>query len=419
MSDEFTPILDLKKVAENQHRSYETVNEGLTAIEDLISRPLPVDVSGGNVSVTLAQIRRHVNLDVAGATTAGRTVTVPQLRRLFTVRSASANTQTWDLVRGSTTIQFGPGAKALVYTDGTADGISAIASSDLPGLGIWQGEWSAGTYQQRDVVRHVFAAWIALQETTQEPSLSATHWQLVVQDGADGAGLTWKGSWSAGAYDENDAVQHLGSAWIANTGTSEEPGPTATDWDLWVQGGVDGADGLSIEFVGEWDPEESYVKGNVVEHSPGLDFEILWYATAPSLDVEPTFSAVEWKFLLAGGEKGDPGDPGPAGFADERTATGSFTFVEGDRNGVVYYTGAGAANATIPKPATHDYPTPVTLTVVVVGGAGEVTFTAEDGDFTITPTRDLTNKIVSPGFGMAIRLPDGSWQTGGSMEEAA
>lgn len=47
--------------------------------------------------------------------------------------------------------------------------------------------------------------------------------------GADGGGITWLGDWSAGSYNEFDAVYHNGTSYIANTFTSDEPpGP---DWD--------------------------------------------------------------------------------------------------------------------------------------------------------------------------------------------
>lgn len=50
--------------------------------------------------------------------------------------------------------------------------------------------------------------------------------------------LDWKGSWSAGSYDEGDGVQHNGSTYRANTTTSQEP-PHA-DWDLVASKGQDG-----------------------------------------------------------------------------------------------------------------------------------------------------------------------------------
>jgi len=57
---------------------------------------------------------------------------------------------------------------------------------------------------------------------------------------AEVAKIEWQGSWSAGSYDESDAVEHNGSSWIATTTTTEEPSITATDWDLLALRGTDG-----------------------------------------------------------------------------------------------------------------------------------------------------------------------------------
>jgi hypothetical protein len=60
--------------------------------------------------------------------------------------------------------------------------------------------------------------------------------------GTGGGGVTssivWKGTWSASVYDELDAVEHEGSAYIANaaTETTDEPG-VSSKWDLWIAQG--------------------------------------------------------------------------------------------------------------------------------------------------------------------------------------
>lgn len=55
------------------------------------------------------------------------------------------------------------------------------------------------------------------------------------------AKIEWQGAWSAGTYNKNDAVEHNGSSWIATaTTTTEEPSISATDWDLLALKGTDG-----------------------------------------------------------------------------------------------------------------------------------------------------------------------------------
>jgi hypothetical protein len=73
----------------------------------------------------------------------------------------------------------------------------------------WQGAWSAGTYQINDVVEHNGSSWIATAVTTEEPSISATDWDLVALKGVDGVGLT--------DGDKGDiTVSSSGSAWALN-----------------------------------------------------------------------------------------------------------------------------------------------------------------------------------------------------------
>jgi hypothetical protein len=53
-------------------------------------------------------------------------------------------------------------------------------------------------------------------------------------------GITWQGAWSAGTYQINDGVSHNGSSWIATAITTEEPSLSATDWDVVALKGTDG-----------------------------------------------------------------------------------------------------------------------------------------------------------------------------------
>jgi hypothetical protein len=51
----------------------------------------------------------------------------------------------------------------------------------------------------------------------------------------------WQGDWSAGSYDAGEAVAHDGSSYVANTATSDEP--PSGDWDLLAAKGEDGEGG--------------------------------------------------------------------------------------------------------------------------------------------------------------------------------
>ena len=70
----------------------------------------------------------------------------------------------------------------------------------------------------------------------------------------------WYGAWadpSPGTYARNSAVEHLGSTWVANKDTAEEPGLSATDWDLAAKKGADG------EGTGDVEGPASSVTGRI------------------------------------------------------------------------------------------------------------------------------------------------------------
>ena len=66
-------------------------------------------------------------------------------------------------------------------------------------------------------------------------------------------GLDWKGEWTAGTYEKDEAVFYLGSSYIANKQTTETPSDSATDWDLIAQRGVDG-EGSGDMLASTYDP---------------------------------------------------------------------------------------------------------------------------------------------------------------------
>jgi hypothetical protein len=63
--------------------------------------------------------------------------------------------------------------------------------------------------------------------------------------------FVWQGQWMAGVYLANNVVQHNGSSFIVNKeSTSEEPSIGASDWDLVVERGDDGPSGSSALAIG-------------------------------------------------------------------------------------------------------------------------------------------------------------------------
>lgn len=106
-----------------------TANEAFEAFDDALSESLAVDVTSGNATITAAQITRALLLKVDGADTPGRTVTVPQGKRLFLVESDASNTEDFTVVRGATSITIAAGEVWLLHTDGSANGLRALGST--------------------------------------------------------------------------------------------------------------------------------------------------------------------------------------------------------------------------------------------------------------------------------------------------
>lgn len=67
-------------------------------------------------------------------------------------------------------------------------------------------------------------------------------------DGEDGLGISWRGPWKAGWYDEQDAVEFEGSSYIARTRTRAKPPKGA--WDLMAKRGADGQGGVIYRSSG-------------------------------------------------------------------------------------------------------------------------------------------------------------------------
>jgi len=112
----------------------------------------------------------------------------------------------------------------------------------------WYGAWDSGiTYYALEVVSYNGNIYFSLQDTNlnQNPETATTYWELLSRKGDTGdTGADWdqwQGAWSAGTYQILDAVEHNGSSWIATAITTEEPSLSATDWDLLAAKGTDGA----------------------------------------------------------------------------------------------------------------------------------------------------------------------------------
>jgi hypothetical protein len=125
--------LALSQVAAAQNQKEVTINDQAGQLDAALTEQLVADVSAGNVALTAEQYRRAVHIKAAGAATAGRTVTLQAIKKLSIISNWST-TDSVDFILGSATVTLDPAedaaspTMALVYTDGTADGLFAVSS---------------------------------------------------------------------------------------------------------------------------------------------------------------------------------------------------------------------------------------------------------------------------------------------------
>lgn len=137
--------LNIDQVAENQASPEVTINDAIAEVANAVSDDYTVDLSAGNQSLTAAQYRSALRFNASGVATSGRTVTLPGVKRTIILVSASANTDTISLIRGSTTLTLVPGGTYLVHTDGTANQVDATCIGNIAGAPFPLGFFVAGT----------------------------------------------------------------------------------------------------------------------------------------------------------------------------------------------------------------------------------------------------------------------------------
>jgi len=137
--------LGIVTVAESQASKHTTVNTALLRLALAITETLEVSVASGNATVTTEQYQTSLHFRATGAATSGRTVTLPQVERLVIVSNASGSDSV-AFVRGSTSISIAAGGIAMLWTDGTTNGLTKMlesiasgASALLDGIGSTRG----------------------------------------------------------------------------------------------------------------------------------------------------------------------------------------------------------------------------------------------------------------------------------------
>ena len=107
-----TTHLNITQLTEAQNQKYLTVNNALEAIDQAMNGGATVLTITGNTTVTAAQLRAGVIIQLNGTPGAGFNLDIPNVRRIFLVRNSTGQTAT---VRGN----GGAGASFTVVTGKT------------------------------------------------------------------------------------------------------------------------------------------------------------------------------------------------------------------------------------------------------------------------------------------------------------
>lgn len=135
---------NLDQVADNQNDKEDTINSAFDQLASAMGNQLTLDATAGNIVLTQDQGTRSVYFKRTD-TTAARSITVRQAARFFLYENSAVST---NLVRGATTVAIASSEKVLMYSDGTANGLTKVMSStgatvsDIPGLFSLSGDIS-------------------------------------------------------------------------------------------------------------------------------------------------------------------------------------------------------------------------------------------------------------------------------------
>lgn len=132
--------LGLTDIVASQNQKEVTANANAERLASAISATFDANVTAGNVTLTSAQYQAAAMVRATNATTSGRTVTLPLIQRIIILHNSTANTQSVGFVRGSTTLTLLVGETVFARTDGTTNGLVALARSTAGSLALTDGD---------------------------------------------------------------------------------------------------------------------------------------------------------------------------------------------------------------------------------------------------------------------------------------
>lgn len=181
-------------IAASQNNKYLTHNQGLDRLDAATSETLALSVASGNAAPTAEQYRAAMRIALSGATSSGRTLTLPIVKQPISVTLAAASTKTVSIVRGSSSFTLYPGVTADLYTDGTANGLLLLAEHGVYRPALWvRGAPSNGEIVHRWKAPHAFTLLPDLLGWVVEADIAADSTAVfeVRKNGTAVATLTW------------------------------------------------------------------------------------------------------------------------------------------------------------------------------------------------------------------------------------
>jgi hypothetical protein len=122
-----TPNLAIAHIQASQDQKEVTANAGFDALDLALTATLEMDCgAGGTISVSAADLRRHVRLVLAGSPGAGFTVELADVPRLLAVRNATDVEATLTNTAGNEAVAVPAGAELMIHSGpGGVTGVGA------------------------------------------------------------------------------------------------------------------------------------------------------------------------------------------------------------------------------------------------------------------------------------------------------
>jgi hypothetical protein len=168
-----------------------------------------------------------------------------------------------------------------------------------PGL-VWRGAWdNDASYVKDDAVEHQGSAYVAIAPSTNVQPPDPAYWDLLAEQGADGAQGPQGPQGSAGPEGPRGPIGEPGPA-----GPQGPPGPNGEQGPP----GPPGAQGPpGLNWMGDWDLVTHY------EVDDAVQFDGTAYIATAANDGEQPDTSRSWSLLAAEGEQGEQGVQGPMG----------------------------------------------------------------------------------------------------------